>query len=386
MSCDCETSCRLCGHDQQKLFFSMADMPRWNHRLLDANELLEDRGFFLRVNQCCGCGFVSLSQQLDLDYYDDYMLVPSLSPQAQAFQSDQAHEFVSKFHLERRRVLEIGCGDGFFLSALCKAGAEAMGIEPSRGQCAIARARGLTVEQGLLSLGRRLAAGPFSGFAARQVFEHVNDMRGFLMAIRENLADEAYGMIEVPNLDTLIKDRRFFDFIPEHLNYFTPRTLTAILSLVGFEVLEVCSVDQNESLRAYVKWTVPIEGLSVQEGVAELQKEFEQFLRDCKNRGQRVAVWGAGGKGLSILATVNLSDVDLVIDGDPAKAGKWTPVSHREVFPPDELYKRKIDAIIVTAPAYQFEIARRLRHDMKFNGTIALAGNRFQLFDEKADP
>lgn len=132
--------------------------------------------------------------------------------------------------------------------------------------------------------------------------------------------------------------------------------------------LEVQAVDNDESLRALVRWTAPADGQQVQAGVGQLQAQFDDFMRQCQSAGRRVAVWGAGGKGLSIMATVDLRQIKVVVDADPSKAGRWTPVSHREVFPPSELDARGINAIIVTAPAYQFEIARHLRHELKFTG------------------
>lgn len=377
--------CRLCGHAQHHILLSLRDVPRWNHRLLRVEEVAQDHGIDLQVLKCNFCGFVSLFPGLDVDYYDDYILVPSRSVQAQQFQLGQAREFVSRFGLQGKPVLEVGCGDGFFLAALCDAGARVVGVEPSLEQCAIARDRGLTVVQGMLTEGKRLPQAPFSGFATRQVFEHVEDMRGFLMAIRENLADQAYGLVEVPNLEMLIAHARFFDFIPEHVNYFTSRTLNVALSLVGFEVLEILPVDEGESLRAFVRWKAENKDHQLQAGVGLLRANFEQFMHGCRERGQRVAIYGAGGKGLSIMSMLDLTDVAVVVDADPAKENKWTPVSHREVLLPHELLLRGIDAVIVTAPAYQFEIARYMRNELKFQGLIALASTGFTLFEGEGD-
>ena len=69
--------------------------------------------------------------QLAGNYYDDYVNAPSLSVQAQRFQTGQAIEFVRRFGLSGRAILEIGCGDGFFLSALEAAGATGYGVESS---------------------------------------------------------------------------------------------------------------------------------------------------------------------------------------------------------------------------------------------------------------
>ena len=64
----------------------------------------------------------------------------------------------------------------------------------------------------MLTPDRPLPQAPFAAFATRQVFEQVEDMRGFLLAIRANLTPQAVGLVEVPNLDTLVAQGRFFDF------------------------------------------------------------------------------------------------------------------------------------------------------------------------------
>jgi cyclopropane fatty-acyl-phospholipid synthase-like methyltransferase len=211
-------TCRLCGSAANAVALKLSGMPRWNHRLLEESEVATDRAVDLEIHRCGSCGFVSLPLQLQDDYYDDYVNAPSQSPQMQQFQRAQAHDFVERFGLRGKSVLEVGCGDGFFLDMLRAEGVECTGIEPSEAQRAIALARELRVEGGLLTADRRLPTGPFDAFATRQVFEHVPDPAAFLAAIRANLKPQAVGLVEVPNLDALIDESRFFDFIPEHLN------------------------------------------------------------------------------------------------------------------------------------------------------------------------
>lgn len=323
--------------------------------------------------------------QLSGDYYDDYVNAPSLSPQAQKFQYEQASEFVERFGLSGRRVLEIGCGDGYFLRAMQDAGAECVGVEPSNAQRELALARGLKVEAGILSSERQLPAAPFDAFVTRQVFEHVEDMREFLLTIRGNLRSGAVGLVEVPNLDKLVAEGRFFDFIPEHINYFTPRSLSLALQLAGFEVLEVRPVQEGESLRALVRWVALSDYGSLVSRVDSLRSDISGFLAECQSRGKKVAIWGAGGKGLSMMAVADLRNVKLLVDSDTHKAGLFTPVSHFRVAPPEELALQGIDAVIVMAPAYEREIAARLRGELCFAGDIMLAGRGFERFEPMGD-
>lgn len=371
--------CRLCGAATNEVVLRLSGMPRWNHRLLKEAEVASDRGVDLDVHRCASCDFVSLPEQLNGDYYDDYVNAPSSSPQMQKFQTEQARAFVERFDLRGKSVLEVGCGDGYFLHALRESGAVCTGIEPSDGQLAIARARGLEVEAGFLSVGRRLTRGPFDAFATRQVFEHVTDLGAFLRAIRENLRHGAVGLVEVPNLDFLVAESRFFDFIPEHVNYFSSSSLSLALQLGGFDVLETTPVQGGEALRALVRLKDGIALDAIGARVLELRKAMADFVESCKQRGEKVAIWGAGGKGLSMLAVADLRGIDLLVDGDPHKNGRYTPVSHLRVNSPDVLAQAGIGAVIITAPTYQYEILRTLREKYGFSGRVAIIENGFKL-------
>lgn len=372
-------ACRLCGSDANQAVLKLTGMPRWNHRLLEESEVAADHAVDLDVHRCPGCGFVSLPVKLQDDYYDDYVNAPSQSPQMQQFQREQAEEFVRHFGLAGKSVLEVGCGDGFFLQSLRDCGAECMGIEPSEAQRKIAMARDLRVEAGILSVGRRLGGGPFDAFATRQVFEHVPDLGGFLRAIRENLKPEAVGLVEVPNLEFILDQGRFFDFIPEHLNYFSRDSLRLALELAGFAVESVVPVQGGEALRALMRLSTPPSLEGIGQRVSELREAMATFVSDCKSRGEKVAIWGAGGKGLSMLAVADLADIDLLIDGDPHKHGRYTPVSHLRVSSPAELRPGEFGAVIITAPTYQHEILRTLREKHGFTGRVAIIENGLKI-------
>ena len=381
-----DVSCRVCSAPALETAFSLKAMPRWNHRLLKGSELASDRPVDVEVHRCASCGFVSTPMKLEDDYYDEYVNVPSLSAQARQFQAEQAREFVALFGLPGRKVLEVGCGDGFFLHALAKAGALAHGIEPSAVQRRVAESLGLAVESGVLSQGRRLAAGPFDAFVTRQVLEHVDDIRDFLLTVRANLATGAAGLVEVPNLDRLVSGNRFFDFIPEHVNYFSPRTLRLALELAGFETVGLDAVDNGESLRALVRWPGASDYSDLSHRVDSLRADISSFVAGCRAQGKRVAIWGAGGKGISMLAVADLEGIELLVDGDPGKQGNFTPVSHLRVESPTQLANRGIGAVIIMAPAYEREITRSLRDELRFEGDVVLAGRAFERLGPTGEP
>lgn len=382
-----DSRCRLCRNPDNRPAFTLAGMPRWNHRLLHASELADDTPIDLVVSRCECCGFVSLSTAvLADDYYSDYVNAPSSSPQMLAFLTAQAREFVHRYDLVGRSIVEVGCGDGGFLAQLRDAGAFCLGIEPSDEQRKLALARQLNVEGGLLTKDRVLDGSPFDAFVTRQVFEHVEDMHSFLGAIRAHLKPGGVGLVEVPHLDTLLAQSRFFDFIPEHLNYFSPITLRLVLELAGFHVLAVDAVQKDEALRALVRRAElpPLDGVGRR--VIDLSTQIAAFVRHHHQSGRKVAVWGAGGKGLSMLAVTDLRDVTLLVDGDPQKHGRYTPVSHLCVSPPEALQEQFIGAVVIMAPAYKDEILRILRSTYGFRGAVGIVSESFEVIEAVSQP
>jgi SAM-dependent methyltransferase len=335
----------------------------------------------LHVLQCDQCGLVQIEPLLDEDYYDDYMMLATHSPQVQAYQARQSLAFVERFGLQGRHVKEVGCGDGSYLNHLRAAGCVPAGIEPSDRSREIALSRGHAVESGYVTVDRSLAGAPYDGFVTRQVLEHVPDINGFLTGIRRNLKPGAAGLVEVPSLDKALADRRYYDFFPDHVNYFSARTLRLALELNGFEVLDVVHDMFDEYVVATVRNTGHPELGGIAGTASSLAEELRSFIGGHRARGEKVAVWGAGGKGLVALATAGIVDIDLLVDSDPNKRGLLTPVTHVEVQAPDALRTAGCTAIIVTAMAYKDEITRTLTQELGFDGRIVYLGHHLELQD-----
>jgi SAM-dependent methyltransferase len=371
-------SCRLCAHAELFTPLVLCNSPRNIQRLFTPETLWQDRSVELRVHQCSKCGFVQLAPLLEDEYYEDYLMGTTHSAQMQAYQKRQAQEFVGNFGLAGKKVKEIGSGDGYYLSHLRAAGCDATGIEPSAKSRAIAMTSGHRVEEGYMTADRRLEGSPYDAFVTRQVLEHVPDIHGFLTGIRRNLKAGAAGLVEVPSLEKTLADRRFYDFFPDHVNYFSARTLRVALETNGFEVLEVRQEMFDEYIVAYVRRFDPPPLDDIASTVHSLGDDLRRYVVDCHATGRKVAVWGAGGKGLSVMASADIADVDLLVDSDPVKQGMLTPVTHLRVEAPQALARHGIDAVIVTAMAYKNEILRTLREDLGFRGEITVLGHRLE--------
>ena len=92
--------------------------------------------------------------------------------------------------------------------------------------------------------------------------------------------------------------------------------------------------------------------------VQSLGNELRRYVADCHAKGRKVAIWGAGGKGLSVMASAGIADVDLLVDIVPGRKfslidlaslqgflgdvlGRETQVLSRRDLPPD--FRRRVE-------------------------------------------
>ena len=375
-------SCRLCGHLETAVALVLPGSPRNIQNLLKTADLAKDSAVDLTVIQCKRCSFVQLPPVLEDTYYDDYLMGTTHSLQMQKYQQRQAGDFVARVGLHDKKVFEAGCGDGSFSVHLQQAGARVFGIEPSHRFRQLALAKGLAVEAGYVTASRVLPQAPFDGFVTRQVLEHVPDIHDFLTGIRFNLADGAVGLIEVPSLEKALADNRYYDFFADHVNYFSLPTLALALQLNGFEIIETLHDMFGEYNVALVRAAQAPNLAGIQRTSTDLAAELRLFVDSHHAKKQKVAVWGAGGKGLSVMATAGIKHIDLMVDSDTFKQGMHTPVSHFLVQAPSPELLRGIDAVIVTAMAYRAEIEATLRGPYAYTGTLAFLGQHLEVVPE----
>lgn len=371
--------CRLCGRPGREPFLHLPNSPSNISRLLRPDQFAADRAIDVRVWRCGTCAFVQIDPVFTESHYDDYVMTVSHSSQMRAYQEAQARAFVDRFGLRGGSVLEVGCGDGHYLALLREAGACVAGNEPSRPFRELALARGLTVHPGFVRCGSPVPGGPYDAFATRQVLEHVPDPIDFLLGIRESLAPGAPGLVEVPSLEQAMEGHRFYDFFPDHLNYFTARSLRLALEHAGFEVLETHRGMNGEFNVALVRVATELGFAGFDDHVASLLRELQAWVHGFQQSGRRVAVWGSGGKGLAAMAAAGLRDIPYVLDSDPHKQGLFTPVGHFPIMPPEHLARDPVDALVLTALAYKDEILRDLRGRLQFQGPVATLGTRLEI-------
>ncbi|MBF0454389.1 MAG: methyltransferase domain-containing protein [Magnetococcales bacterium] len=364
--------CRVCGG----LFFSqpllqLHNMPNAAQFMPDASTLSQDVGTDLRVCHCSACGLIQLDT-LPVAYYREVVRAAAYSPEMGDYRLAQFTGFAKRFGLIGQKVLEVGCGRGEYLTLLNQSGMEAHGLEYGAESVSHCQSIQQRVCQGFIETAdHQLASAPFQAFFILNFLEHLPQPHETLRGVANNLSEGAVGLVEVPNFDMILRNRLFSEFINDHLFYFNRESLSQLLALSGFEVVECTETWHDYILSATVRKRAPADLSALVDFQAKIDREIHHYLDTLK--GQRVAIWGAGHQALAVISLLGLqSRVDYVVDSAPFKQGKFTPASHLPIVPPAHLKTDPVDGVLVMAASYSDEVARIIRsqYDPKLSVAI----------------
>jgi hypothetical protein len=280
---------------------------------------------------------ISISNFQTQEYYEDYFMTTTYSSSMQELQMKQVRRFVelSKGKNHAGTLIEIGCGDGSFLNHAKNSFARVVGVEPSTRFAEAARQNSHQVLEGYVQSNSPLTTEKFDFFASRQVFEHLTNPLDCLLGIRQMLNIGAIGVIEVPNGFKALREGRYFEFFPDHVNYYSVNSLVSLANQAGFNVIS-CGEAFNGD---YLEMWVSLEATSA-EYFAKMQENrlriidsirVWSFSNQDKNQN---ALFGCGAKTLSIIAQEPETFekyFKFAIDSDPNKIGKYIPNTGIEI-------------------------------------------------------
>ena len=153
-------------------------------------------------------------------------------------------------HAPGRRLLDVGCGPGYFVEHARASGLLAQGIEPGRPACLAANRRlgDDAVKEGLLTVDS-YAPGSFDAVTLLNVLEHVVQPKSLLELVARILRPSGVAIIRVPNVSfhlPLAHVRRRVDprrswylGARDHVNQFSVASLRYVLGESGFASVRV---------------------------------------------------------------------------------------------------------------------------------------------------
>lgn len=285
--------------------------------------LAQDPGTGLISNQA----FRPELMKYDTDYHNEQGL-------SSVFQShlQNVSEIILK-HFHGSSLIEVGCGKGHFLEALQALGFEVTGLDPAyEGSNPSIIKQYFSAEAGLRG----------DGIILRHVLEHVQDPVAFLSKIRDANGGKGKVYIEVPCFEWICDRRAWFDIFYEHVNYFMLSDFHRMFGTIhdaghSFNGQYLYAVADLATLR------VPLhEEAGRFEFPAHFLDSVDRYAaRLCTRKSAPSAVWGAASKGVifALFMARAGAGVDMVIDINPAKQGRFLPGTGLQVQSPEAAMK-----------------------------------------------
>ena len=367
-------ACPVCQNSPMVPVLSMKDIPVHCNRLHDSrHHALNVPRAELQLGFCPACGHLSnRAFRPELMQYDHrYENSLHFSPRFRQYADELVDRLVDQYQLQNKLVLEIGCGSGEFLQLFAQRGvAHAIGLEPGMSGHGVTGNMEIRPE----TYGSQHYFITADLICCRHVLEHIADPVAFLQTFRANpnLSASTVFYFEVPNALFTLKGNGYWDLIYEHCSYYSPGSLQRVFENAGFEPIAIYESFGGQFLAIEAHPGKRPEQHQVAEDLQSLIPSFaERFhsrvaewrnrLNDMKAQHRKIALWGAGSKGITFVNVVDRDHtIESVIDINPRKIGKFIPGTGQPVLSPEELKANPYDVILIMNPLYTSEITETL--------------------------
>ena len=377
--------CIACGHSlPEQYLFELEGAPASAQDIPSREEVEADRGRTLDLYQCGHCGLVQFDCE-PVSYYRDVIRAGGFSTTMTELRRRQYRHLMETYHLENRKFLEVGCGQGEFIKVLTEFPVQVYGMEHKADLVELAVKSGLTVWQEFPERSDQIFAegekGKFDVFLSFNFLEHQPEPDVMLRAIHRNLTDDGMGLVTVPALEYILEKGSYYELIRDHIAYYSFGTLRGLLERNGFAVLEEELINRDTISMIVRKvpdradatggpacpesGAVPEKLVSMEplvRGYDRVSREMRELTEKLAVEKQNLAIWGASHQGFTLAATTFLGKAAAyMIDSAPFKQGRFAPASHLPIVAPEHFFEEPVDEVLIVAPGYTDEIAGIIR-------------------------
>jgi len=329
---------------------------------------------------CEKCGFIyntSFDRRF-VEYSARCEETQGFSPYFKAWHEKLARRLIDRYSLRGKKIVEIGCGKGEFLALLCELGDNrGVGFDPAYipERSAPESVSRIQFIPDLYTEKNSEVRGDF--LCCKMTLEHISETADFIRMVRCSLRDspDASVFFQVPNVRRILEDEAFWDIYYEHCSYFSPGSLARLFRKTGFEVLNVGLEYSDQYVTIEARAGDRTAPLAAEDDLADVESLVERFatrvprriaewrnrIEGYRDRGLKTVVWGAGSKGVTFLATMNVPGaIDCVVDINPNMWAHYMAKTGLEIVGPSVLRDRHPDVVIVMNPIYREEITAEL--------------------------
>lgn len=198
------------------------------------------------IFKCRDCGIVFLGNELNeksiedlYKYYSSTGFSNYLSPVTK-LRYEKLLDGFEKYR-KNNRLIDIGCGAGYFMLAASKKGWQVEGIEISDEAIKLSEEKGQKVFKGDVD-SLDLEKNKYDVAILTELLEHARNPEAIIKRLCYILRPGGIAYLTTPNYEGLTRrlaGSRWGMFNMEHMFYFTPKILTSILKRHGFNIKKI---------------------------------------------------------------------------------------------------------------------------------------------------
>jgi hypothetical protein len=357
-------ACPLCAGSAPQILFRLRNSPFVQNRLLvSREEALASSRVDVVYHYCDDCRF-AFNPSFDrrsVDY-DGYYNKQTASTTYRDHVDSLARRLAADCELgPDSRIVEIGCGNGDFLSRLgaVTGSSNLRGYDPAyRGENGLAE-----------HVERRFFTTQDHGVRAdlivfRHCLEGLLDVQATMDFLRHASAETRL-YAEITDLDHILGERNPSLLYHECYRYFSLRAIDSFLRRVGFRPQRVYSLLGGGTLGITAVRGPEISPLGARPAHDAIRPAWRAVLDDpyerleeVVRRHDKVVMWGISGRAISVLNHMSWNErvVAFGVDIDPARQGMFVPVTGQRVLSPAQARLFAPDLVIVANELYAREI------------------------------
>jgi hypothetical protein len=216
----------------------------------------------------------------------------------------------------------------------------------------------------------------FDLITSTNVFQHTEYCNEFTEAISFCLSKNGIWCLEFPSWENSVLTNQFDQIYHEHLYYYNVPPLQLLFKKYGLKIvskkflnihggtlrllitkdehsLQEISMNKTLTMNDYINW-----GNSVETHISNSKK----YILNLKNKGYKIAGFGAAAKGCVFLnaAKIDNTILEYVIDDTDIKQGKYIPGTGIKIVGREVLKKEPVDYILILAHNFTDYISRSL--------------------------
>lgn len=382
--------CKICNNKFSS-YLSLGEQPCADTFLKSKKLAINLKKFPLVVGYCKCSHMSAIYPITGYQRYEkyDYSYTSDNSVVSRTHFKKIAKLLCKKFKINKNNfIIEAGSNDGTFLKEIKKESkAKVLGVDPSKNISKLAKKKNIHSIIDYFNFNSSIKILKKFGNAdliyGANVFNHVDDLKDFLLGVNKLLKNNGTLVLEVPDLNSLIEKVGFDTIYHEHRHYFSENSIYKVLKKNGFYIYHIQNINyMSGSLRVFASKKkfrkIKLRKITLSQ-FKKFKKKVTYIIHQIKNFvniNKPVVGIGAATKGNTLLNCCKFTDkeISFILDRSFYKINKFTPGSAIKIKK-DKKFSLNYSALILPWNITKYLIKKNYFKKIKYTSIAKISKN-----------